>query len=179
MFFSLFFMPIRPCRYYKTTDGLMICASEVGTINIAPERIVEKGRLKPGKMLLVDTLEGRVVEDGELKMKVASRYNFQQWLREEMLSLADVMKAAPNMEIMSFVDELPINQDPRILAFKLTVEQLGMLIMPMAMDGKEALGSMGNDAPLACMSTEPQLIYDYFRQLFAQVTNPPIDPIRE
>ncbi|KAG0231819.1 glutamate synthase [NADH] [Actinomortierella wolfii] len=170
---------LRPCRYYKTTDGLMICASEVGTINIAPERVVEKGRLKPGRMLLVDTLEGRVVEDSELKSKVASRYNFQQWIKEEMLSLTDILQATNQVDILSFVDDIPINQDPRLLAFKLTIEQLGMLLMPMALDGKEALGSMGNDAPLACLSMEPQLIYDYFRQLFAQVTNPPIDPIRE
>ncbi|KAF9967102.1 glutamate synthase [NADH], partial [Actinomortierella ambigua] len=170
---------LRPCRYYKTADGLMICASEVGTINIEPERVVEKGRLKPGRMLLVDTHEGRVVEDSELKSKVAARYNFQQWLRDEMICLTDVLQATEKTDISSFVDEVPINQDPRLQAFKLTIEQLGMLLMPMAMDGKEALGSMGNDGPLACLSTEPQLIYDYFRQLFAQVTNPPIDPIRE
>ncbi|KAG0078517.1 glutamate synthase [NADH] [Podila epicladia] len=170
---------LRPCRFYKTTDGLMICASEVGTMNIAPERILEKGRLQPGKMLLVDTLEGRVVDDRELKLSIASRQNFRKWVDEQMLSMDEVVAKAPKFDIMSTIDDLSLTQDPRLLAFKLTIEQLNLLLLPMTTDGKEALGSMGNDAPLACLSTEPQLIFDYFRQLFAQVTNPPIDPIRE
>ncbi|KAG0026917.1 glutamate synthase [NADH], partial [Podila clonocystis] len=170
---------LRPCRFYKTTDGLMICASEVGTMNIAPERILEKGRLQPGKMLLVDTLEGRVVDDRELKLSIASRQNFRKWVDEQMLSMDEVVAKAPKFDIMSTIDDLSVTQDPRLLAFKLTIEQLNLLLLPMTTDGKEALGSMGNDAPLACLSTEPQLIFDYFRQLFAQVTNPPIDPIRE
>lgn len=170
---------LRPCRFYKTTDGLMICASEVGTMNIAPERILEKGRLQPGKMLLVDTLEGRVVDDRELKLSIASRQNFRKWVDEQMLSMDEVVAKAPKFDIMSTIDDLTLTQDPRLLAFKLTIEQLNLLLLPMTTDGKEALGSMGNDAPLACLATEPQLIFDYFRQLFAQVTNPPIDPIRE
>ncbi|KAF9334403.1 glutamate synthase [NADH] [Podila minutissima] len=170
---------LRPCRFYKTTDGLMICASEVGTMNIAPERILEKGRLQPGKMLLVDTLEGRVVDDRELKLSIASRQNFRKWVDEQMLSMDEVVAKAPKFDIMSTIDDLSLTQDPRLSAFKLTIEQLNLLLLPMTTDGKEALGSMGNDAPLACLSTEPQLIFDYFRQLFAQVTNPPIDPIRE
>ncbi|KFH64181.1 glutamate synthase [NADPH] [Podila verticillata NRRL 6337] len=170
---------LRPCRFYKTTDGLMICASEVGTMNIAPERILEKGRLQPGKMLLVDTLEGRVVDDRELKLSIASRQNFRKWVDEQMLSMDDIVAKAPKFDIMSTIDDLTLTQDPRLLAFKLTIEQLNLLLLPMTTDGKEALGSMGNDAPLACLATEPQLIFDYFRQLFAQVTNPPIDPIRE
>ncbi|KAG0334147.1 glutamate synthase [NADH], partial [Podila horticola] len=170
---------LRPCRFYKTTDGLMICASEVGTMNIAPERILEKGRLQPGKMLLVDTLEGRVVDDRELKLSIASRQNFRKWVDEQMLSMDEVVAKAPKFDMMSTIDDLSLTQDPRLLAFKLTIEQLSLLLLPMTTDGKEALGSMGNDAPLACLSTEPQLIFDYFRQLFAQVTNPPIDPIRE
>ncbi|KAG0086967.1 glutamate synthase [NADH] [Podila epicladia] len=170
---------LRPCRYYKTTDGLMICASEVGTIDIAPERILEKGRLQPGKMLLVDTREGRVVEDRELKMSIASRHNFRNWIDEQMLSLDEAVASSPKLDSLAALDHTPLTQDPRMLAFKFTIEQLNLLIMPMSEDGKEALGSMGNDAPLACMATQPQLAYDYFRQLFAQVTNPPIDPIRE
>ncbi|KAG0066294.1 glutamate synthase [NADH], partial [Linnemannia elongata] len=138
---------LRPCRFYKTTDGLMICASEVGTMNIAPERILEKGRLQPGKMLLVDTLEA--------------------------------LNNAPKFDMVASVDNVPLTQDPRLPAFKFTIEQLNLLLLPMTTDGKEALGSMGNDAPLACLSSEPQIVFEYFRQLFAQVTNPPIDPIRE
>ncbi|KAG0268715.1 glutamate synthase [NADH] [Actinomortierella ambigua] len=170
---------LRPCRYYKTTDGLMICASEVGTINISPERVIEKGRLQPGKMLLVDTKEGIVVDDRELKMSIATRYSFRNWLDEKMLKLEDIVEQVPKVDVLSTIDGLPLTKDPRLLAFKLTIEQLNVLLTPMSKDGKEALGSMGNDAPLACLSTEPQIIYEYFRQLFAQVTNPPIDPIRE
>ncbi|KAF9427043.1 glutamate synthase [NADH] [Podila epigama] len=170
---------LRPCRFYKTTDGLMICASEVGTMHIAPERILEKGRLQPGKMLLVDTVEGRVVDDRELKLSIAARQNFRKWVDEQMVSMDEVVSKAPKLDLMASIDGLTLTQDPRLLAFKLTIEQLNLLLMPMTTDGKEALGSMGNDAPLACLATEPQIIFDYFRQLFAQVTNPPIDPIRE
>ncbi|KAG0271700.1 glutamate synthase [NADH] [Linnemannia exigua] len=170
---------LRPCRFYKTTDGLMICASEVGTMNIAPERILEKGRLQPGKMLLVDTLEGRVVDDRELKLSIAARHNFRQWVDTQMLSIDDALANAPKFDMVASVDNVPLTQDPRLPAFKFTIEQLNLLLLPMTTDGKEALGSMGNDAPLACLSSEPQIVFDYFRQLFAQVTNPPIDPIRE
>ncbi|KAG0047681.1 glutamate synthase [NADH] [Gryganskiella cystojenkinii] len=169
---------LRPCRYYKTTDGLMICASEVGTMNIAPERILEKGRLQPGKMLLVDTVEGRVVDDRELKLSIAARQNFRKWVDEQMLSMEDAVANAPKFDMVASIDDVSLTHDPRLLAFKLTIEQLNLLLMPMT-EGKEALGSMGNDAPLACLSSEPQIMFDYFRQLFAQVTNPPIDPIRE
>lgn len=170
---------LRPCRFYKTTDGLMICASEVGTMNIAPERILEKGRLQPGKMLLVDTLEGRVVDDRELKLSIAARHNFRQWVDTQMLSIDDALANAPKFDMVASVDNVPLTQDPRLPAFKFTIEQLNLLLLPMTTDGKEALGSMGNDAPLACLSSEPQIVFEYFRQLFAQVTNPPIDPIRE
>jgi len=156
----------------------MICASEVGTMNIAPERILEKGRLQPGKMLLVDTVEGRVVDDRELKLSIAARQNFRQWVDEQMLSLDTAVANAPEFDMVASIDDVGLTHDPRLLAFKLTIEQLSLLLMPMT-EGKEALGSMGNDAPLACLSTEPQIMFDYFRQLFAQVTNPPIDPIRE
>ena len=170
---------LRPCRFYKTTDGLMICASEVGTMNIAPERILEKGRLQPGKMLLVDTLEGRVVDDRELKLSIAARHNFREWVDTQMLSIEDALTNAPKFDMVASVDSTLLTQDPRLPAFKFTIEQLNLLLLPMTTDGKEALGSMGNDAPLACLSSEPQIVFDYFRQLFAQVTNPPIDPIRE
>ncbi|KAL1914692.1 uncharacterized protein VTP21DRAFT_8103 [Calcarisporiella thermophila] len=168
---------LRPCRFYITTDDLMICASEVGTMYLDPETVVQKGRLQPGKMLLVDTVEGRVVDDRELKMKVASRENFTKWVSDQRLSLNAIVEQIGKQEIV--LDETSISQDPRLRAFGYTFEQLNLLMLPMADEGKEALGSMGNDAPLACMATQPRLIYDYFRQLFAQVTNPPIDPIRE
>ncbi|KAF9308518.1 glutamate synthase [NADH], partial [Podila minutissima] len=108
---------LRPCRYYKTNDGLMICASEVGTIDIAPERILEKGRLQPGKMLLVDTREGRVVEDRELKMSIASRHNFRKWIDEQMLSLDEAVASSPKLDSIAALDHTPLTQDPRMLAF--------------------------------------------------------------
>ncbi|RHZ49162.1 hypothetical protein Glove_529g38 [Diversispora epigaea] len=172
---------LRPCRFYITTDDLMICASEVGTIPIDPEKIVQKGRLQPGKMLLVDTEEGFVVDDKELKLSVASRENFQDWIEKQLVSLDSVIQKikATGNGIEVELDNIPISEDPRLRAFGYTIEQLNLLILPMCDDGKEALGSMGNDSSLACLSSQPRLIYDYFRQLFAQVTNPPIDPIRE
>ncbi|KAF0453232.1 glutamate synthase [Gigaspora margarita] len=172
---------LRPCRFYITTDDLMICASEVGTIGIEPERIVKKGRLQPGKMLLVDTEEGRVVDDKELKLSVATKANFRSWLDKYMITLDNVIEKIKSTGngISVELDDIPVSEDPRLQAFGYTIEQLNLLVLPMLSDGKEALGSMGNDAPLACLSDQPRLIYDYFRQLFAQVTNPPIDPIRE
>ncbi|KAI8586136.1 hypothetical protein BDZ88DRAFT_311821 [Geranomyces variabilis] len=172
---------LRPCRFYITDADIMICASEVGTIPVKTETITTKGRLQPGKMLLVDTLEGRVVDDRELKMRISTGNPFGQWIKDNMLTMADVTKfAARNGQFQKHVlDETTISEDKRMLAFGFTIEQLNMLITPMVADGKEALGSMGYDTPLACMSRQPKLIYEYFRQLFAQVTNPPIDPIRE
>ena len=173
---------LRPCRYFITDDDIMICASEVGTISIPPETVVQKGRLQPGKMLLVDTVEGRVVEDKELKMSTAQRADFAAWLEQQLLHLPDIVRSvrnATNNAIAPKLDETRLNNDPRLLAFGYTVEQVNLLMLPMLSSGKEALGSMGNDGPLACMAEAPRQIYDYFRQLFAQVTNPPIDPIRE
>ncbi|KAI8996052.1 hypothetical protein BC832DRAFT_304682 [Gaertneriomyces semiglobifer] len=172
---------LRPCRFYITEGDIMICASEVGTITLDPLTVLQKGRLQPGKMLLVDTEEGRVVDDRELKMRVATQNPFAKWIKENMLSMDDVFNFAAKQgyNVPPPLDESPISEDKRMLAFGFTVEQLNMLITPMVADGKEALGSMGYDTPLACMSRQPKLIYEYFRQLFAQVTNPPIDPIRE
>ncbi|KAI9595450.1 hypothetical protein BDF19DRAFT_385207 [Syncephalis fuscata] len=172
---------LRPCRYYVLNDDTMICASEVGTIRIEPETVVTKGRLQPGKMLLVDTKEGCIVDDGELKMTVARRRPYAQWANEQMITLDNLCDWArrSNQWPRGLLDTTSVAQDPRLLAYGYTLEQLNLLISPMANDGKEALGSMGNDSPLACLSRQPRLVYDYFRQLFAQVTNPPIDPIRE
>ncbi|ORY74386.1 hypothetical protein BCR37DRAFT_352653, partial [Protomyces lactucae-debilis] len=172
---------LRPCRFYVTTDDIMICASEVGAILIEPEKVLSKGRLQPGKMLLVDTKEGRIVDDKELKHKTASRCDFQGWVDQQILSLPRIHEKlkANNVKLAPTLDDATIADDRRLLAFGYTLEQLNLLVAPMASDGKEALGSMGNDGPLACMAPQPRLMYDYFRQLFAQVTNPPIDPIRE
>ncbi|KAJ3033455.1 glutamate synthase [NADH] [Rhizophlyctis rosea] len=172
---------LRPCRFYITNDDIMICASEVGTIPIVPETVVQKGRLQPGKMLLVDTEEGRVVDDKELKMKICSEKPFDKWVADNLLTLQSLKEwAEKEGKIQAPVlDESKVNTDKRMYAFGFTVEQLNMIVTPMVNDGKEALGSMGYDTPLACLSRQPKLPYEYFRQLFAQVTNPPIDPIRE
>lgn len=173
---------LRPCRYIITDDDIMICASEVGTVSIAPEKVLAKGRLQPGKMLLVDTVEGRVVDDRELKLSTSQRADFAAWLEQQMLRLpeiVDAVRAKTGNAIAPKLDNERLSTDPKLLSFGYTVEQISLLMLPMVAEGKEALGSMGNDAPLACMAQAPRLIYDYFRQLFAQVTNPPIDPIRE
>lgn len=171
---------LRPCRYCITDDDIMVCASETGAVTIAPERIIAKGRLQPGKMLLVDTVEGRVVDDRELKLSTAKRADFAAWLEAQLIQLPEIVDVVRRQsKIAPQLDEHTVNQDPKMLAFGYTAEQVSLLMLPMVNDGSEALGSMGNDAPLACMAQAPRLIYDYFRQLFAQVTNPPIDPIRE
>ncbi|WWC59652.1 uncharacterized protein I303_102211 [Kwoniella dejecticola CBS 10117] len=171
---------LRPCRFVVTSDDIMVCASEVGTITIEPEKIIQKGRLKPGRMLLVDTKEGRIVDDKELKMTTARRQPFGAWVESQVMRLPEVVRRVQRFQDISVkIDETPLSTDPKLLAFGYTIEQLSMLMLPMVQDGHEALGSMGNDAALACVSTTPRTVYDYFRQLFAQVTNPPIDPIRE
>jgi glutamate synthase (NADH) len=171
---------LRPCRYYVTDDDRIICASEVGTIAIDPERIIQKGRLQPGKMLLVDTVAGRIIDDAELKHTVSSRQGFQQWLDTNLLKLPNIYEELSQEQDLSFqLNDKNIQADPMLRAFGYSFEQVTLLLGPMAADSKEALGSMGNDAPLACLAQQPRLLYEYFRQMFAQVTNPPIDPIRE
>ncbi|CAN6609573.1 glutamate synthase [NADH] [Trichomonascus vanleenenianus] len=174
---------LRPCRYYVTSDDIMICASEVGVMTIDPESVVQKGRLKPGRMLLVDTKEGRIVDDKELKKQVGARFDYKSWIHANVISLEETYSRMENggnaLPLSPTVDDVPVQQDPRLKAFGYTFEQISLILAPMAIEGKEALGSMGNDAPLACLNSEPRVIYEYFRQLFAQVTNPPIDPIRE
>ncbi|KAH6565875.1 hypothetical protein BASA60_009734 [Batrachochytrium salamandrivorans] len=172
---------LRPCRFYITDKDMMICASEVGTIPVAAESIVSKGRLQPGKMLLVDTLQGRVVDDQELKTTISAKRHFGQWVKDYTFTMSEIRQwvketGKPSTHVL---DSLSVKDDKRMLAFGFTLEQLSMIIMPMALDGKEPLGSMGTDTPLACLSHSPCVIYEYFRELFAQVTNPPIDPIRE
>ncbi|PWN27891.1 putative glutamate synthase [Jaminaea rosea] len=171
---------LRPCRYCITDDDIMVCASETGAVTIAPERILAKGRLQPGKMLLVDTIEGRVIDDRELKLTTAKKADFAAWIESQLLRLPEVISTVSRRSnIAPKLVDVPLSTDPRLLAFGYTSEQISMLMLPMVADGKEALGSMGNDGALACLANAPRLTYDYFRQLFAQVTNPPIDPIRE
>ncbi|KAI1127310.1 glutamate synthase [Nemania abortiva] len=173
---------LRPCRYYVLEDDRIICASEVGTIPVDPELVVQKGRLQPGRMLLVDTKAGRIIDDSELKKTVSERADFRSWIDNELISLPTVVAQVSEqhkLDLAAKPDSTPLQQDPLLLAFGYTHEQVSLLLAPMASDEKEALGSMGNDAPLACLAQSPRLLYEYFRQLFAQVTNPPIDPIRE
>ena len=164
---------LRPSRYYVTRDGLVIMASEAGVLDVPPEDVVQKGRLQPGRMFLVDTEQGRIIDDEEIKRAVSAQQPYRQWLDQHLVYLMDLPPVA----------ELPTS-DPetlleRQIAFGYTFEDQRLLLAPMARNGVEAVGSMGNDAPLAALSDRPRLLYDYFKQLFAQVTNPPIDCIRE
>ncbi|MCD9186139.1 MAG: glutamate synthase large subunit [Pyrinomonadaceae bacterium] len=164
---------LRPSRYYLTKDGMVVMASEVGVLQIDPASILKKGRLQPGKMFLVDTGKGVIVSDEEIKETIVSEKPYREWVRENMIRIDDIPRPP-------FVYEA--NHETvlkRQLAFGYTEEELRMILAPMALDGAEAIGSMGNDAPLAVLSKKSQLLYNYFKQLFAQVTNPPIDAIRE
>ncbi|MBK8903428.1 MAG: glutamate synthase large subunit [Anaerolineaceae bacterium] len=171
---------LRPSRYVVTKDGLVVMASEVGVLEIDPANVVYKGRLEPGRMLLVDTSLGRIVGDEELKRQIAGERPYQQWLDDNRIRLADLPSFA-NLEQSK--TEVQLHTEDAVLqhqkAFGYTFEDLRMIIAPMARDGKEALGSMGDDTPLAVLSDKPQPLYNYFKQLFAQVTNPPLDAIRE
>jgi len=164
---------LRPARYVVTKDNLMVLASEVGVLDVPIDQITTKGRLQPGRMLLVDTEAGRIVDDSELKQQLASEFPYQQWLDEHMVRLEDL----PEPPYVHQPNAATIRMRQR--AFGYTNEELKMLIRPMACDGHEAVGSMGTDTPLAILSERPQLLYSYFKQLFAQVTNPPVDGIRE
>ena len=164
---------LRPSRYYITKDDLVVMASEVGVLDIPPERILTKGRLQPGRMLLVDTEQGRIVDDHELKSQLASEYPYRRWLQENQITLDKIPAPAA-------ADELdPAALLTRQQAFGYSKEEINLLLAPMAIEASEAIGSMGSDTPLAVLSERPQLLYNYFKQLFAQVTNPPVDAIRE
>jgi glutamate synthase (ferredoxin) len=164
---------LRPSRYYVTKDDMVIMASEAGVLPVAPDRVLQKGRLQPGRMFLVDTEQGRIVADEELKKKYASAHPYQKWLDEHHILLENLPEPSEKTE----PDHRKVTQ--RQQAFGYTFEDLRIIIGPMANDGVQPLGSMGTDTPLAVLSEKPQLLYNYFKQLFAQVTNPPIDPIRE
>ena len=164
---------LRPARYLVTKDGLLLMASETGVLPIHPEEIELKGRLQPGRMLLVNLEQGRLVPDDEIKQTLASRQPYGKWLKENQITLDTLPEPA---RVMATEHE---TITCRQRAFGYTDEDLRFLIAPMATDGQEAIGSMGTDTPLACLSDKPQSLFNYFKQLFAQVTNPPIDPIRE
>jgi glutamate synthase domain-containing protein 2/glutamate synthase domain-containing protein 1/glutamate synthase domain-containing protein 3 len=164
---------LRPARYWVTHNDTVILASETGVLPVKPEEVRFKGRLQPGRMFLVDTGEGRIVPDEEIKHQLASRQPYSEWITENQVTL-DMLPEPPRWHPTDFDSMLQ-----RQRAFGFTDEDLKFILTPMANDGQEPIGSMGCDTPLACLSDKPQPLFNYFKQLFAQVTNPPIDPIRE
>ena len=164
---------LRPSRFYVTHDDKVIMASEVGVIDVDPANVKTKGRLQPGKMFLVDFEEGRIIADEELKASVAAKRPYKDWLKEQSLHLEEL----PKQEAESIYSEKELLR--RMQAFGYTSETMQFMLMPMLRESRDPIGSMGNDAALACLSDKPRLPYEYFKQLFAQVTNPPIDSIRE
>ena len=164
---------LRPSRYYVTKDDMVIMASEVGVLDIPPENVLVKERLHPGKIFLVDTKQGRIIDDEEIKSELAAQHPFEEWLTQELVHI-DELPAAPYVPP-------PAHETVRRRqrAFGYTTEDLRILVSPMAQTGLEAIGSMGTDTALAVLSDRSRLLYDYFQQLFAQVTNPPLDAIRE
>ncbi len=164
---------LRPARWVATRDGRVVMASEAGVLDIAPERIARKGRVQPGRMFLVDTAEGRIVPDDEIKDTLASAEPYADWLKDHLVRLGEL----PDPPRVNEPDHETVLR--RQETFGYTLEDVGMIVNPMATDGAEPIGSMGTDIPLAVLSERPQLLYDYFKQLFAQVTNPPVDADRE
>jgi len=165
---------LRPSRYCVTTDDRVIMASETGVLPIDPKTIKEKGRLQPGKMFVVDMEQGRIISDDELKRKICSQKTYGDWLNQYKIRLEELEE--PRVQFTHLTDDSVLKYQK---AFGYSTEDIETLIKPMALDGKEPIGSMGTDVPLAVLSDQPQHLSSYFKQLFAQVTNPPIDPIRE
>ena len=164
---------LRPSRYSVTKDGYVIMSSETGVVDIEPSNVEKHGRLEPGKMFLVDMIEGRIIEDEEIKNEIVSKHPYRKWLNQNTL---------PLMEVPYTGNKTPLEKldfETRLRVFGYTEEDLKTIILPMCVSGKEAMGSMGTDTPLAVLSNKPQLLFNYFKQLFAQVTNPPLDGIRE
>ena len=167
---------LRPSRYYVTKDDIVVMASEVGVLDIPPEDIVQKNRLEPGRMFLVDTAQGRIIADEQLKDGMAKRKPYRKWLKENLLHLDELPEPdASRLPVELDNDTLLVRQR----AHGYTREDIRLVVRPMAQNGEEAIGSMGNDTPLAVLSERPQLVFNYFRQQFAQVTNPPVDSLRE
>lgn len=163
---------LRPSRYYITSDDKCIMASEVGVVDVDPAKVIEKGRLQPGRMFLIDFTNGRMIPDNEIKQEIASRNPYGEWLNNQRIELDELPKAAT-----SGLDSNTLTQ--RMQAFGYTQETLQFMLKPMITELRDPVGSMGNDAALAVMSAKPRMLYDYFKQRFAQVTNPAIDAIRE
>ena len=164
---------LRPARYVVTKDDFVVMASETGVLPIPPEEVRTKGRLQPGRMFLVDTAQGRIIDDEEIKADMASRKPYLQWVAANRINLEDLPEPLNVLQ----PDHATLRQRQQVFGY--SIEDLKMLMMPMAITGEEPVGSMGTDTPLAVLSDRPQLLFKYFKQLFAQVTNPPIDPIRE
>jgi len=165
---------LRPGRYVVTTDGIMVLASEAGVIDFPNDQIQSKGRLRPGRMLLVDTEQGRIVTDNEIKSKIIRQKPYRRWLEQNRIELRGLFEASKPTQRGD-----PKDVVRRMRAFGYTHEELQMILSPMAVHAQEPIGSMGTDTPLAVLSDRPKLLFSYFKQLFAQVTNPPIDPLRE
>ena len=164
---------LRPGRYIVTKDDLVVLASEAGVIEVPPEDIRKKGRLRPGRMFLVDTVQQRIISDAEIKKQLAGRQPYAEWLKQQQVTI-DMLPEPPRV-----IASNPETLLRRQRASGYSEEDLRILLAPMAATGAEPIGSMGTDVPLACLSDRPQSLFNYFKQLFAQVTNPPIDPIRE
>jgi len=163
---------LRPSRYWVTDDGLVVLASEVGVLDLDPARIIRKGRLQPGRMFLVDTAQGRIVEDEEIKRSLAEAQPYATWLEEGLVELDDL----PDRDHVEYSHDSVLRRQQM---FGYTHEELKVILAPTARTGAEPIGSMGTDTPIAVLSDRPRLLFDYFQQLFAQVTNPPLDAIRE
>src|SRR4051794_28949716 len=163
---------LRPSRYWVTADGLVIMASEAGVLEVPPSEVVKKGRLEPGRMFLVDTTQGRIVDDEEIKANLAAAEPYREWLDGGLVHLDDL----PPRDVLTPVRASQVQQQRM---FRWTEEEVRILVGPMARTGAEAIGSMGTDTPIAVLSSRPRMLFDYFSQLFAQVTNPPLDAIRE
>jgi len=163
---------LRPARYWVVDDGRVIFASEVGVLDVDPAHVVEKGRLEPGRMFLVDTSAGRIISDDEIKEELASQHPYAEWLDDNLVTIDDL----PERRMLT-PQHASVVTHQRLFGY--TNEELRLIVTPMARSGAEPIGSMGSDTPLAVLSTRPRLVYDYFSQLFAQVTNPPLDAIRE
>lgn len=164
---------LRPSRYTVTKKGNVVMSSETGVLDIKPENVVHHGRLEPGKMFLVDMNAGRIINDDEIKQEIISKRPYRKWLNQNLLPLKEVPYTNNNAQ----VEDLALLKRQKLFGY--TSEEINRIITPMALSGKEGIGSMGNDTPLAVLSDQPQLLYNYFKQLFAQVTNPPLDGIRE
>ncbi len=168
---------LRPARYLVTDDDLVMMASEMGVLTFPQEKIVKKWRLEPGKMLLIDMEQGRIIDDAEVKKALATAKPYQQWIEKSRYFLSDMPKVGGALEIAASLPQINLLDMQQVFGY--TQEDIKFVMLPMVQNGEEASGSMGNDAALPVLSIKPKLIYNYFKQLFAQVTNPPIDPIRE